>query len=51
MDPMFEGLRQVLRGDLVTAHDPDYDTARRVWNGVIDRRPRASSVAGASPTS
>jgi FAD/FMN-containing dehydrogenase len=37
---MFEGLRQVLRGDLVTAHDPDYDTARRVWNGVIDRRPR-----------
>jgi FAD/FMN-containing dehydrogenase len=40
MDPMFEGLRQVLRGDLVTAHDPAYDTARRVWNGVIDRRPR-----------
>jgi FAD/FMN-containing dehydrogenase len=28
-----------LRGQLITPTDPDYETARRVWNGLIDRRP------------
>jgi FAD/FMN-containing dehydrogenase len=28
------------RGQLITADHPDYDTARAVWNGRIDRRPR-----------
>lgn len=32
-------LRQSLRGELVTAEDPAYDAARRVWNGLIDKRP------------
>ncbi|NKQ57808.1 FAD-binding oxidoreductase [Amycolatopsis sp. K13G38] len=32
-------LRPAFRGDLVLPHDPDYDNARRVWNGCIDRRP------------
>ena len=32
-------LREVFRGELVGAGDPGYDTARRVWNGNIDRRP------------
>lgn len=32
-------LRSELRGEVVTPDHPDYDTARRVWNGVIDRRP------------
>jgi FAD/FMN-containing dehydrogenase len=32
-------LREHLRGRLVSPDDADYNTARRVWNGRIDRRP------------
>jgi FAD/FMN-containing dehydrogenase len=28
------------RGQLITSDESDYDTARAVWNGGIDRRPR-----------
>jgi FAD/FMN-containing dehydrogenase len=34
-----EELRRALAGDVVVPGDPDYETARRVWNGAIDRRP------------
>ncbi len=34
-----DGLRAALLGDVITPDDPAYDHARRVWNGVIDRRP------------
>jgi FAD/FMN-containing dehydrogenase len=36
-----EGLKQQLRGSLVTPADSDYDAGRAVWNGMIDKRPAA----------
>ncbi len=32
-------LRQHFSGTLVTAHHPEYDQARQVWNAMIDRHP------------
>jgi FAD/FMN-containing dehydrogenase len=34
-----ETFRSQLRGQLIRPEDPDYDAARRVYNGMIDRRP------------
>jgi FAD/FMN-containing dehydrogenase len=34
-------LRQTIRGELVVPDDPDYHQARRVWNGMVDKRPAA----------
>jgi FAD/FMN-containing dehydrogenase len=31
--------REVFSGHVVLPGDPEYDSARRVWNGMIDRRP------------
>jgi FAD/FMN-containing dehydrogenase len=34
-----DALRARLRGITLLPGDPEYDSARRVWNGAIDRRP------------
>jgi FAD/FMN-containing dehydrogenase len=45
----FDELRTVVRGQILTPEDLEYDAARRVYNGMIDRRPalvlRAAGVA------
>jgi hypothetical protein len=37
----FEALDASLTGDVVVPESPEYDAARRVWNGEVDRRPAA----------
>jgi FAD/FMN-containing dehydrogenase len=39
--PTLASLAEQLRGELVLPGHPDYDAARRVWNGMFDRRPAA----------
>jgi FAD/FMN-containing dehydrogenase len=34
-------LRQTIRGDVVLPNAPGYDQARKVWNGMVDKRPAA----------
>ena len=34
------------RGDLIDAHHDDYDDARAVWNGIVDRRPALIARCG-----
>src|SRR5947207_1382217 len=42
-------LRAQILGSMITPSDPDYQSARRIWNRVIDRHPalilRCSGVA------
>jgi FAD/FMN-containing dehydrogenase len=37
----FDALSARLAGELITAEHLEYETARRVWNGMIDKRPAA----------
>ena len=34
-----QDLKQNFRGELLTSTDAEYDGARTIWNGMIDRRP------------
>ena len=36
-----DALKKQLRGSLLTPESPEYDARRRIWNAMIDRRPRA----------
>ncbi|WP_082126920.1 FAD-binding oxidoreductase [Allosalinactinospora lopnorensis] len=36
---MVDALRESMRGEVIGRDHPAYDEARRVWNGLIDRRP------------
>ncbi len=48
-----EEFRSSLRGELLTPSAAGYEEARRVWNGMIDRRPalivRCAGTADSSP--
>jgi hypothetical protein len=41
MDSFVNELREELSGPLIDPAHADYDNARAVWNGAIDRRPCA----------
>ena len=49
LDREIDELRAAVDGELVVPQSAEYDRARRVWNGVVDRRPlaivRCASVA------
>ncbi len=38
-DAAFQELRTAFRGSLIVPGDDEFDEARKVWNGMIDRRP------------
>ncbi|GAB3671003.1 FAD-binding oxidoreductase [Halopiger thermotolerans] len=40
-DGVLDGFGEGLHGDLLRPESPNYDEARSIWNGMIDRRPTA----------
>ena len=39
--PTIESLSEQVRGEIITENDDRYEEARRVYNGMIDKRPKA----------
>ena len=50
-DEVIEAFAARLRGPVLRPGDDDYDEARTVWNGMIDKRPALIARARAPPTS
>jgi FAD/FMN-containing dehydrogenase len=54
IQPALDALQRQISGAVITPDDGTYDDARRVWNGMIDRRPlaivRAAATADVAPT-
>ena len=36
-----KALENGFRGEILTAGSPEYEASRKIWNSMIDRRPRA----------
>jgi hypothetical protein len=43
-------LRGKLRGSIILPGEDGYDTARSIWNAMIDRRPASWCAASVPPT-
>jgi FAD/FMN-containing dehydrogenase len=43
-DTSLTALKSMVRGAVIQPSDPTYDAARKVNNGMIDRRPRAIAM-------
>jgi hypothetical protein len=39
-------LEKRFRGEILTAGSADYETSRKIWNSMIDRRPLAIARCG-----
>ena len=39
--PLASALAERMAGGVIAPDDPEYETARRIWNGMIDKRPVA----------
>src|SRR5690242_21390959 len=44
--PAVDRLRAGFRGELISPGDQEYETARKVWNALIDRHPALIARAG-----
>ena len=38
-DAGFARPKSAVHGAVIVPEDPEYDEARRIWNGMVDRRP------------
>jgi hypothetical protein len=45
-----DAFRAGLRGELIDPQSPNYNAARKVYNGMIDRRPRLIARCADWPT-
>jgi len=49
--PTADEFKAGLRGQLLSPGDDGYDRARKLWNGMFDRRPALIARCAGQPTS